>query len=134
MKTRNTSREVYERIKSEGLLSRLRFEVYEVLFQHGPLTASETWDRHLPNRQRSSISARFSELEAMHVVVGTKERRCGYTNNNAIAWDVTANLPVPLAREKSLTKDQEIVILREEVERLNIQLLDCKCELALRLG
>ena len=66
---RRTSIEVYQKIQAMGLLSQLRFEVYEVLVNHGPLTAGEVWDRFFKNkRQRSSISARMSELEERAVV------------------------------------------------------------------
>lgn len=94
MKIRRTSLQALAKIREEGLLSKLRFEVYECLFKHGPLTAGEAWSRYFPHRQRSSISARMSELEARGVVYQESERPCALTKNNAIAWDVTTNLPV----------------------------------------
>ena len=91
---RQTSIDIYRRIEAEGLLSDLRFSVYKVLFEHGPLTAGEVWSRFFHSaRQRSSISARMSELEDRGVVFQAEERECGYTGNRAIAWDVTLNLP-----------------------------------------
>lgn len=94
MRTRRTSVLAYEKIKAEGLLSQLRFEVYEILYKHGPLTAGEAWSMYFPNRQRSSVSARMSELEARGVVYQVEERPCSLTSHQAIAWDVNASLPV----------------------------------------
>ncbi len=90
---RPTSIEVYRRIKEEGLLSQLRFEVYEILYKYGPLTAGECWSGFFSNRQRSSISARMSELETRGVIYQQAERICGLTGNKAIAWATTDSLP-----------------------------------------
>ena len=38
---RQTSIDCYNKIKAEGLLSKRRLEVYEILFHHGQLTANE---------------------------------------------------------------------------------------------
>lgn len=99
---RKTSVEVYRRIQEEGLLSKLRFEVYSILYKYGPLTAGECWSGFFPNRQRSSISARMSELEARGVVFQQSERICALTKNKAIAWATTDSLPVdpPAATKK----------------------------------
>lgn len=91
---RRTSIEIYRRIKEEGLLSQLRFEVYDVLYRYGPLTAGEAWSWYFSRRQRSSISARMSELEERGVVYQHEERVCGLTGNKAIAWATTDRLPV----------------------------------------
>lgn len=98
---RRTSIEVFRKIEAEGLLSKLRFEVYRVLFHHGPLTAGECWSRFFKNeRQRSSISARMSELEERGVIYQVCERPCGYTKNTSIAWDVTDKLPIEIKKAK----------------------------------
>lgn len=41
--TRNTSVEAYHKIKEEGLIGKRQMQVYEILFEHGPLTNSEVW-------------------------------------------------------------------------------------------
>jgi len=104
---RRTSIEVYQKIQAMGLLSQLRFEVYEVLVNHGPLTAGEVWDRFFKNkRQRSSISARMSELEERGVVYQACTRPCSYTGNNAIAWATTDNLPLDPAKKSKKEKQR----------------------------
>jgi len=101
-----TSLEVYHRIKSEGLLSQLRFEVYEILFRHGPLTAGEVWSRYFrERRQRSSISARMSELERRGAIVVHEARACGYTGNTSIAWRTTNNIPSEIDTETKIKCD-----------------------------
>lgn len=102
-----TSLLAYEQIKAKGLLSRLRFEVYEAIFKNGPMTAGEVWSRYFKDvRQRSSISARMSELEARGVLEQYEIRPCEYTGNLSIAWYVTDQLPHE--PNKKLTKDQLI--------------------------
>ena len=64
--TRVTSREVYDQVKAEGLLSTRRFEVYDILFHHGPLTCGEVAERlkakHEGNLREHSVSPRFAEF------------------------------------------------------------------------
>lgn len=116
---RETSIECYRKIKEQGLLSQLRLEVYDVLYNYGPLTAGEMWSRFfIKQRQRSSISARFSELEEMGCVKVTSERPCGYTGKVSIAWDVTSELPRPLKKYVQETKNQKIKRLEKRISEL----------------
>lgn len=41
---RDTSREAYNKIKEMGLLSQRRWEVYDILYSHGPMTGGEICD------------------------------------------------------------------------------------------
>ena len=95
---RSTSLEIYHRIKSEGLLKGLRLQVYGVLFEHGGMTVGEMFQRHFSTFQRSSISSRLSELERMGAVIAGPERKCGYTGNNAIVWELTDRVPIKLVK------------------------------------
>ena len=106
---RSTSLQAYTAIKEGGLLSQLRFEVYEKIVEHGPMTANEMWGFYFKeSRQAHSISPRFSELESMGVLYQLMERKCRYTGNNAIVWDVTDNLPSkPVKAPKRMTAKQE---------------------------
>lgn len=107
---RETSIEAYITIKEKGLLSQLRFEVYETLHNNGPMTAGEVWSRFFKDvRQRSSISARMSELEARGVLEQYEVRPCEYTGNLSIAWAVTDKLPH--SPKKKPTKDELIALL-----------------------
>ena len=91
--TRQTSLEAYERIKREGLLSKMRLAVYGCLYEHGPLTASEVDERLVEPGKRPHASKRLTELEALGVAVRVEVRACRVTGNRAQAWDVNADLP-----------------------------------------
>lgn len=96
---RQTSIEAYQQIKDRGLLSKRRWEVYDVVYHHGPLTAGEI-GRKMPSYRASvstadrNIHARLSELRKMGVLTEVRERDCTVTGMRVIEWDVTDKLPV----------------------------------------
>lgn len=93
---RQTSVDAYNMIKENGLLSQRRFEVYDVLFNHGPLTQGETCDKITPGWKRSnqSYTPRFAELKKLGVIIEIGERECSITGRKALSWDVTDKLPL----------------------------------------
>ena len=98
---RETSIETYYKIKDEGLLSDLRFEVYETLFNYGPLTQMELCRKiSHPFRQDRSYMPRFAELKNMQVIAEAGERVCQITGRNVLIWDVTNKLPIKLEKTK----------------------------------
>lgn len=118
---RQTSIEAYKMIKENGLLKRLRFEIYEALFQNGPATANEIWSKYFPERLQHSITPRFSELLNMGVIKIAGERPCEYTGNKSIIWDLSDNLPISLpkketAKQKIARLEAEIQLLKEKYE------------------
>lgn len=127
MKTvRDTSIAAYNRIKDNNLLSKLRFEVYHVLFYHGPLTQGELWSRYFSDRQRHSIGPRFKELLDRTVIECVSERPCGLTGVLSMVWDVTSNLPRELKRSDSPPTRNEMIValhkqLREITDYLDLQ-------------
>lgn len=92
---RDTSILAYQQIEADGSLSRNRFEVYQCLFEHGPLTGSEV------NNLLKSKSGhkRLSELQARGVARPVEKRQCNVTGKLAYTWDVTSNLPVEPDKE-----------------------------------
>jgi hypothetical protein len=125
---RRTSIEAYHQIQDQGLLGRLQFLVYQLIFEHGPVTQAEVWKRTVGYQIRS-ITPRFSELEEMGVIEAVGERPCEYTGNVATIWDVTPNLPVKPA--KKITKPEEIHALKLQVISLENQVRDLKDKLLL---
>lgn len=101
--TRQTSIEVYHQIEAEGLLSRLRLDVYRALFHEGPMTQMETCrllqKTTLPYTLDHSILPRFAELKRAGVITETEERTCSVTGRNVLTWDVTNNLPKKLEKK-----------------------------------
>lgn len=102
---RETSVISYNTIRDSGLLSKRRWEVYDILYQHGPLTAHEIVAiarRTYPNANQTSFNARLSELETIDCVrrVGKKTNPTSGIEN--YLWDVTEKLPKKLTKPKTV--------------------------------
>lgn len=99
---RQTSIDVFHKIKDQGLVGRMQFLVYEIIFEKGPMTGGEvvailTGGRGITSQARS----RINELVKVGLVVEVGKRKCSVTGQVALLWDVTANLPTkPPKREK----------------------------------
>lgn len=109
---RQTSIDAYNKIKNDGLLSRARFQVYDILFNYGPLTAGEVFE--IGQRQsfghllvKGSICARITELFESGVVAEVGVKNCRFTGHSATLWDVTDKTPIPLKRPVSRLKEAE---------------------------
>lgn len=134
---RQTSLEVYHKIKDNGVLSERRMEVYNILFHHGPLTATECWEIVKQNRSdgkthQNGITPRFSELLDMQAIYIVEERPCSITREKCISWDVTNSLPVKL--EKKPTKEERIKELEKEVSELKFKLSKYQSESQLKFS
>jgi len=96
---RKTSIDAYKKINDLGLLSKRRLQVYNVLYNHGPLTGNEVL-KHLIKEygvslgNAPSIISRLGELRKMEVVNELGKRTCSISKMNVILWDVTDSLPV----------------------------------------
>lgn len=123
---RSTSINAYNDIRSNGLLSRLRFQTYDILFHYGPMTANEIYfkAKELTNNNelRDTFHQRLSELKTLGVVIESGLRHCNITNREVVAWQVTDNLPKKFERKE--TKDEQIAFLKGKIsileERLKI--------------
>jgi hypothetical protein len=117
---RKTSAEAYRTIEENGLLSKRRFEVYDCLYYHGPMTASETFRRISGGRPNynfdSNTRARFTELRDQGVIAEIGEKKCAVTGMTVILWDVTSELPTPLP--KKVTSTEKIKILSRLVAEI----------------
>ena len=93
---RETSIEVFHRIKEDGLLSQRRLEVYSQLFQLGPCTANELFKKTKGTSQvsQANIQPRLNELVALGVAREVGTRECQITGNRVLVYDVTAHLPI----------------------------------------
>lgn len=101
--TRRTSIEAYNTIKDNGLLSKRRWEVYDILFHHGPLTAHEVVSvarRQYPRANQTSFNARLSELKAVGCAEEVGEKINPISEVLNYLWDVTDKLPVKLEKPK----------------------------------
>ena len=87
----------YHKISDEGLLSRLRFAVYKIIYEfdrEDGMTSGEL-DREM-SRHGSwtrSASPRLNELVTLRVIQELPLRKCRETKQTVIAYRTTAKLP-----------------------------------------
>ena len=106
MKTRQTSIDCYNKIKSDGLLAKRRFETFDAIFKSAPCTRQEALEHTNPLNALSLSAARFTELRRLGVIYEKKERPCRVTGRNVIEWDLTDKLPVDF-KNPNKTKQQK---------------------------
>jgi len=117
----STSLEAYYRIKEDGLLSRLRFEVYEAIVKIGrPITQGEIQEYFFPSIKGAggSVGGRFSELERRGVIKSIGTRQCEITGNNKLIYIPTNELPVNPPKFKSKKQvSQEALTKAEDIKK-----------------
>lgn len=101
---RQTSIDAYHQIKEDGLLSRRKWQVYDVIYNHGPITAGEVWSKFFKklNISQNSTNPRVSELEELGVIRDVGIRECTITGKRCSTWVATKNLPVKLTKEEKI--------------------------------
>jgi hypothetical protein len=114
--TRKTSIATFIKIKEEGLLSDLRFKVYEIIYKNQPITISQMIreaSRSVTNT--GSFTGRISELKKMDMIYEHHEGPCPVTGRNVIFWATTDSLPKKLEKEPTRTERKKLIIkmLRE---------------------
>ena len=108
MKTRQTSIECYNKIKKEGLLSKMRFKVYEAIIKNAPCTSGEAFATMTTKENQISQSrARFTELRDLGVIYEVQNRKCTITGMSVIEWDLTDKLPLR-TKKQNKTKSNRI--------------------------
>lgn len=117
---RNTSVAAYQSITENGLLSRRRWEVYEVLYRFGPLTQLELAKAHFQHTQARNVQPRISELAALGVVEHVGFKVDEVTQQKNMLWDVNDQLPVKPMKKKS--SRARILELENEVRELKLKL------------
>ena len=108
MNTRQTSIDCYNKIKEQGLLSNMRFKVYEAILKKAPCTSGEAFATMTTKENQISQSrARFTELRNLGVIYEKGEKQCTITGRNVIEWDLTDRLPVNI-KNTNKTKKQRL--------------------------
>jgi len=111
-----TSKIAYKTIIENGLLSKRRLEVYQILLKYGPLTAHEIVEKartKYPSANQTGFNARLSELREMGVVEKDGEKLNKISGHNNIIWKLNDKLPKKLENKKS--KDKIIKELKEKI-------------------
>ncbi len=108
MNARQTSIDCYNEIKEKGLLSNMRFKVYEAILRKAPCTSGEAFATMTTKENQISQSrARFTELRELGVIYEKGEKQCSITGRNVIEWDLTDRLPVNV-KSSNKTKKQRL--------------------------
>ena len=117
MKTRQTSIDCYNQIKEQGLLSNMRFKVYEAILKKAPCTSAEVLSTMLSkNSAITSSRARFTELRELGVIYEVQNRKCTITGRTSIEWGLTDRLPIDFKspnKTKKQRMDEALNSLRE---------------------
>jgi hypothetical protein len=98
---KQTSIDAYKEIMENGLLSKRREEVYDVIFKHGPITIYECLDTHLRHLEANSVSPRFGELEKLGVIAITGQKLNPHSGHLANLYEATNYLPIKLDKKIS---------------------------------
>lgn len=118
---RQTSVESYNFIRESGALSKLRWTVYDYIYNKGPSTQREVVLALSQEKESNgTFSSRFSELKRLGLLseVGTTE--CKFTGRKVLLWDVTDKLPRVITRREQL--EEQISNTRAKLLRLETEL------------
>jgi len=107
MNIRQTSIDCYNKIKSEGLLSKMRLKVYEAILKNAPCTSGEAFATMTTKENQISQSrARFTELRELGVIYEVRNRKCTITGMNVIEWDLTDKIPNKFKKNNKTKKEK----------------------------
>jgi hypothetical protein len=124
---RETSIECLRAILASGFIGLREKQIYQVLYELGPLTAGESFREfkkvyeHCKGDSSNNVSSILNRLRHKTVVIEVGTRNCQVTGRRCILWDVTKNYPVKPIPPKS--KDQIIRELKEEIKQLKMRLI-----------
>lgn len=93
--TKDTRIDAYIEIKENGLLSKRRFEVYEIIAKYGPINCRQiiNWASKGSVTNTGAFSGRLSELEKLGVIAEHHQGKCPITGHRTIFWVTTGKLP-----------------------------------------
>lgn len=119
---RQTSVDTYRTIEREGLLSKMRFRVYAMLYEHGPATAAELASKFPPSvggrGEAGNVHARLGELVSLKCAMELPDvRECRVTGRLVTVYDVTDLLPGKFPKRESKFSKSSLATLRKLYRR-----------------
>ncbi len=131
---RETSVEAYRTAMESGHIGKRQKQVYDILYNNGPLTANETYNILAEQmggalRFDSNTRARFTELRTMGLIREVSKVKDPITNMNVIQWDVTAKVPEKMAKQLSIKTRlalAELVLSENDLTHVYQQLISEK--------
>lgn len=116
---KKTSIETYNKINHSGLLKKLRLEVYNYIYEHGPCSMMQcNQDLNSGKYSNGSYTSRFNELEKRGVIEVVGKQTSPHTGHSENLYDTTDNEPLNLP--KVVTKKEQIKKLTEENAKLKL--------------
>jgi len=115
---RTNSLAAYRQIQAKGMLSPKRWDIYKILFNHGPLTYNEVFRKmqDYTTIASANIGARLNEMREMGCADERGNKTCSITGATAAVWDVTGKVPRKLTKDlKPTRKELEHRIKRAEM-------------------
>ena len=91
---RQTSKEAFDHIRSNGLLNRMELDIYGWLFQHGPATNRQIFKDATLARDLGVISSRTAAMVRKGVLYEVDTVTCSETGRRVLRFDVTDKLPM----------------------------------------
>ena len=100
--TRRTSIVAYHAVIDSGVVGRRQKEVYQVLYDRGPMTTNEIFRaiHGVTSINQPNIHARCRELCDLGLIEEVGTKICQFTKKRVIVWDVTDQLPVKSQKQK----------------------------------
>lgn len=128
---RDTSKQAYEYIRTNGILDKRHWQTYDYLFRYGPLTPNEVHAKIEENEghtNKPSITPRFARLERMGIIRELGERICSVTKMTCCYYDVTSKVAtredfleskLPSRKELEAENKELRELLNEAIRRLD---------------
>jgi len=98
------SLDAYHQIKAEGLLSKRRLQVYEIIAKHGPINPNQIYQNYLHFLPQHSVTPRLIELVRQGVIREEFSKPCPLTGHMSGFFVSTNNLPKKLEVKKRRTR------------------------------
>lgn len=109
MTPRQRSAEAYRQIRESGLVEKRKKEVFDLIWNHGPMTGAEVARRIKAKRnvwsQSESIRNRISDLRDMGLLIDVGGERDPDTGKMNTLWDWSGEMPEK--PEEKLTKYEQ---------------------------
>lgn len=107
---RQTSIDCYNQIKAEGMLSKRRLQVYEILLENGALTGTEVAilfkQKFASSSHSEGIRNRLTELFDRGVIYEKGIVVCKTTGRKVTLFDLTDNLPKDIKSKPSRKQEK----------------------------
>lgn len=130
--TRDTSIDAYHAIQENGLLGRRQWQIYDVLYRHGPLTYAGVCNflqgEMMIHISPHGLGSRFSELREMGVIKEIGQEPDPVTKMTVLVYDVTSGIPEKKNKWKK-SKKEIIEELNAELARAKSLLARCRCKI-----